>query len=302
MKEIENVKVINNLNIVLYVLLVMPMVPFILAAGISAQGFRQFYETVVFTKFASFYELSKLVLYFIIFFKLIKKQKFTLGFFILFPLVFVYGSRFVILEALIYLCVFLEQFKNLGVKRIVFTCFIGAVLIGVYTSLQFTTDNMRDILRSYFDIYRNQSLVINKMMDGEMEYYHGELYFSSYIKFIPRILWEGKPKQYGFALLNYAILPEQAAAGYMPSFGLGVLFADFGFISIVATGIMIGFIRNFFYRLLQIFQKQYFILPLYFPARVYYQHLFDFLSGSGLFVKKIKKVYRFHGPRDGQFD
>jgi len=74
LKEIENVKVINNVNIVLYILLVLPLVPFLLAAGFSVHGFRQFYETVVFTKFASFYELSKLVLYFIIFFKLIKRH------------------------------------------------------------------------------------------------------------------------------------------------------------------------------------------------------------------------------------
>jgi len=289
LKEIENVKIINNLNIVLYVLLVMPLVPFLLAAGFSAHGFRQFYETVVFTKFASFYELSKLVLYFIIFFKLIKGQKFTLGFFILFPLVFVYGSRFVILEAIIYLCVFLEQFKNLGVKRIVFTCFIGATIIGVYTALQFTTDTMRDILRSYFDIYRNQSLVINKMMNGEMEYYHGELYVSSYLKFIPRILWEGKPKQYGFALLNYAILPEQAAAGYMPSFGLGVLFADFGFFSIVTTGIMIGFIRNFFYRLLQASKNNISFFLYIFPLAFITNIFLIFYLGLDYLLRKSKK-------------
>lgn len=250
-KEIENVRIINNLNILLYALLVLPLIPFLLSAGFSAHGFRQFYETVVFTKFAAFYELSKLVLYFIIFFKLIHRQKFSLGFFILFPLIFVYGSRFIILDFIIYLCIFLEQFKNVGVKRIVFTAVIGALAIGIYTVFQFTSDNINDILVSYFDIYRNQSLVVNKLMNGEMEYYHGELYFSSYLKFIPRIIWEAKPKQFGFAILNYAILPEQAAAGYMPSFGLGAVFADFGFFSIIVTGLMNGFLRNFFYRCLQ---------------------------------------------------
>jgi hypothetical protein len=289
LKEIENVRIINSLNIVLYGLLVLPLVPFLLAAGISAQGFRQFYETVVFTKFASFYELSKLVLYFIIFFKLIKRQKFTLGFFILFPLVFVYGSRFVILDAIIYLCVFLEQFKNLGLKRIILTCFVGAVLIGVYTASQFTRDNMRDILVSYFDIYKNQSLVVNKLMNGEMEYFHGKLYFSSYLKFIPRILWEGKPKQFGFALLNYAILPEQAAAGYMPAFGLGTLFADFGFISVAFTGLMMGFIRNFFYRVLQVSKNNIsfflYIFPLAFITNVF----LIFYLGLDYFLRKSKK-------------
>jgi hypothetical protein len=289
LKEIENVKIINNLNIVLYLLLMLPLVPFLLAAGFSASGFRQFYETVVFSKFASFYELSKIVLYFIIFFKLIKRQKFTFGFFILFPLVFVYGSRFIILDAIIYLCVFLEHFKNLGVKRIVFTCLIGAAVIGVYTAFQFTSDNMRDILMSYFDIYRNQSLVINKLMNGEMEYYHGELYFSSYLKFIPRILWEGKPKQFGFAILNYAILPEQAAAGYMPSFGLGTLFADFGFFGVVFFGVMAGFIRNFFYRLLRTSKNNIsfflYIFPLTFVTNIF----LIFYLGLDYVLRKTKK-------------
>ncbi|WP_276367380.1 hypothetical protein [Chryseolinea sp. H1M3-3] len=108
---------------------------------------------------------------------------------------------------------------------------------------------MSQHLISYFDIYKNQSYVINKFLNGEMEYYYGEIYLSSYLKFIPRILWEDKPKQFGFAILNYAIFPESAASGYMPSFGLGTLFADFGFFSVVFTGFVNGFFKNFFYRI-----------------------------------------------------
>src|SRR5688572_18945824 len=199
LRAIENVNTINSLNILLYAALIMPMIPLLLRSGFSAQGFRQFYETVVFTKFASFFELSKLVLYFIIFFKLINRQKFTPTFFLLFPLVFFYGSRFVILDCIIYLCVFLEQFKNLGIKKIIAACLIGALFIGVYTYLQFSSRyNMSQHLVSYFDIYKNQSYVINKFIKGDMEYYHGKIYFSSYLKFIPRIFWEGKPKEFGF--------------------------------------------------------------------------------------------------------
>ena len=226
------------------------MIPLLLQSGISAQGFRQFYETVVFSKFASFFELSKLVLYFIIFFKLINRQKFTVGFFFLFPLVFFYGSRFVILDCIIYLCVFLEQFKNLGMRRIITACLIGVIAIVIYTYLQFSSRyDISQHLISYFDIYKNQSYVINKFIAGDLQYYHGEIYFSSYLKFIPRIFWEGKPKEFGFAILNYAVFPQSAAAGYMPSFGLGTLFADFGFFSIVFFGFLSGFLRNFFYRI-----------------------------------------------------
>jgi len=250
LRAIENVRIINSLNILLYAALIMPMIPLLLQSGISAQGFRQFYETVVFSKFASFFELSKLVLYFIIFFKLINRQKFTVGFFFLFPLVFFYGSRFVILDCIIYLCVFLEQFKNLGMRRIITACLIGVIAIVIYTYLQFSSRyDISQHLISYFDIYKNQSYVINKFIAGDLQYYHGEIYFSSYLKFIPRIFWEGKPKEFGFAILNYAVFPQSAAAGYMPSFGLGTLFADFGFFSIVFFGFLSGFLRNFFYRI-----------------------------------------------------
>jgi len=83
-KAIENVHTVNTLNIVLYAALIAPLIPFLLSKGISAKGIRDFYETVVFSKYAVFYELSKLVLYFVIFFKLLKRQRISFGVLILF--------------------------------------------------------------------------------------------------------------------------------------------------------------------------------------------------------------------------
>lgn len=249
LKAIEHVSAVNTLNVLLYAALIAPLIPFLLSKGISAHGFRAFYETVVFSEYAVFYELSKLVLYFVIFFKLLNRQRFSFGVLILFPLVFFYGSRFVILDFIIYLCVFLEQFKDLSIRRIIAVCVVGAGAILLYTTFQFTSTKVSDLLISYFDIYRNQTYVINKLVSGEVDYFYGEIYFSSYLKFIPRILWEGKPKAFGFAILNYAIFPDEASKGYMPSFGLGTAFADFGFLSIIFIGMTNGFLRNFFYRI-----------------------------------------------------
>lgn len=247
-KGIQNVNVINFLNLLLYSLLLLPLVPFLLRFGFSLEGFRNFYETVVFTRYASFYELSKFVLYFIIFLKLIKKQRFTIGFFILFPLIFMYGSRFVILDFLIYLIVYLEQFKGLGAKKIALFCLIGGTLIGIFSFVQFSPESFHSLFVSYFDIYKNQSFIVGRLLEGKMDYYYGEIYFSSYLKFIPRFLWADKPKEFGFAILNYDIFPVEAARGYMPSFGLGSLFADFGFFSILIWGVVSGFVRNYLYR------------------------------------------------------
>jgi hypothetical protein len=241
---IVNAKTINGINLVIYALLILPIVPIF----IEAYSIRTFYETVVFSKYAMFFDLSKLVLYFLIFFNLIRKQKFTLTFFILFPLVFLYGSRFVILDAILYLCVFLEQFRNLSFAKLALVGVFGAASIGLFTISQFKSSDIEGMFTSYFDIYRNQSYLIEELIEGNRDYYYGEIQFSSFLKYIPRILWEEKPKAYGFAILNYDIYPESARLGYMPSFGLGSTFADFGFFSIVAVGLMTGFVKNYFYQ------------------------------------------------------
>jgi hypothetical protein len=235
---------VNTINLFIYALLILPIVPIFL----ESHSIRSFYETVVFGKYAMFFELSKLMLYFLIFFNLIRKAKFTLTFFVLFPLVFLYGSRFVILDALLYLCVFLEQFRNLSFVKLALVGFVGAIAIGVFTISQFNSSDIEGMFTSYFDIYRNQSYLIEEILEGSIDYYYGEIQFSSFLKYIPRILWEDKPTAYGFAILNYDIYPESARLGYMPSFGLGASFADFGFFSIVFSGIMAGFVKNYFYQ------------------------------------------------------
>lgn len=81
---------------------------------------------------------------------------------------------------------------------------------------------------------------------GKIEYFYGEISLSSWYKIIPRFLWESKPKDFGFALLNYRIYPDYSADGYMPSFGLAYTFADFGFISIIFLVYPLAFLKIIF--------------------------------------------------------
>ena len=81
----------------------------------------------------------------------------------------------------------------------------------------------------------------------QIDFFHGEIAISSWYKIIPRVLWSGKPFDYGFALLNYEIYPDYAADGYMPSFGLAYTYADFGMVFILISGFFVGFWRKFFY-------------------------------------------------------
>ncbi len=100
---------------------------------------------------------------------------------------------------------------------------------------------------SYFDLYKQQSIVIDMLQRNQMDYYNGQIYISSWYKLIPRLFWPDKPVDYGFALLNYKIYPEYSAEGYMPSFGLGYAYADLGFCAVALDGFLTGFSRNFFY-------------------------------------------------------
>lgn len=247
LKGIQNVNLVNSLNVVMYCILIMPILPMLLSYGLNPGGFRQFYENVVFSKFASFYELSKIVLYFIIFFKLIRRQEFGIWFFILFPFIFFYGSRFVILDFIIYLFIFLEHFRNLPFKKLVPGALVAAGVILVYSYFQFSQHNLLSTVVAYFDIYQNQSLIIKSILEGKRDYYYGEIYGSSFLKYIPRILWPEKPHAFGFAILNYDIFPELAAKGHMPSFGLGSMFADFGYIGLASFGFFTGLIRKVLY-------------------------------------------------------
>ena len=247
LKGLQNVKILNTLNGLMYCILIMPILPILLSYGITPSGFRQFYENVVFSKFASFYELSKIVLYFVIFYKLIRLQKFGVGFFLLFPFIFFYGSRFVILDFIIYLFIFLEHFKKLPFNKLVPGALIAAGVILIYSYFQFSQYDLLSTVVGYFDIYQNQSLVIKSIIEGKMDYYYGEIYGSSFLKYIPRILWSEKPHAFGFAILNYDIFPELAAKGHMPSFGLGSMFADFGFFGLAGFGFIAGFVRKFLY-------------------------------------------------------
>jgi hypothetical protein len=117
---------------------------------------------------------------------------------------------------------------------------------------------------SYFDIYNNQSMLVEKLMTDKHDFYHGQIYLTSFYRYIPRIIWEGKTYVYGMAILNYEFFPAWAKIGYMPAFGLATLFADFGFLSIILSGFFIGFIRNCVYKIFRLSGRNNVSFLLYF--------------------------------------
>lgn len=246
--DIKRSKGTATMSLFLGILLILPTLNILFDCGFSMGGLRCYYETVVFSKFASFYELGKTFLFFSILLFLIEYKKFKWWLIILILFLVFSGSKFAIFNLLIFFCIYFEVYQKTKVKNILLAGIPMTLFLIFYHFMQTKEgDNPFLVAISYFDIYDKQTFLLKQFTLGKHPLYFGEINFSSYYKFIPRIFWEGKPYNYGFAKLNYDFLPEFAAVNYMPSFGLGSLYADFGIFSIIFGGFLAGFLRKYCY-------------------------------------------------------
>lgn len=248
----KNYKLILTFTFALLVVLSIPLVPHLLSYGFSFRGLREFYEYVVFSPYASFYEIIKTLLLFLIIILFVRNRKITKTIIILTLILFFSGSKMAILSTVIILATAWEEYRKMNYRYLVsFFSFLFLLLIGYHftQSLNVGDKTVFENALSYFDVYKQQSMAIEMFVDGKIDYFYGEISLSSWYKIIPRFIWEAKPKDFGFALLNYKIYPDYSAGGYMPSFGLAYTFADFGFLSIIFSGLFSGFLKNYFYNI-----------------------------------------------------
>lgn len=248
----KNTKIIVFCSFVLAVVIFIPLLPMLLKYSISFRGLREFYEEVVFSAYASFYEVFKTLLLILIIILFVWKRKITIVLICLIFILFFSGSKMAILSTMIILVTMYEEYKRVNYKVLFISSILVFVLLLFYhfsQTLQNQNKNIFDTALSYFDVYRQQTMALELFVSGKMDYYYGEIALSSWYKVIPRFIWESKPKDFGFALLNYAIYPEFSSDGYMPSFGLAYSFADFGFASIIFSGFFAGMLKNYFYRM-----------------------------------------------------
>lgn len=106
------------------------------------------------------------------------------------------------------------------------------------------------ILAGYFDYYQNLAHVLEKADLGiQSSLTHGEIFFSQFYSFIPRIFWSGKPEIYGHLLIHERIFPAELITGYTRGIGstLAVPFMDGGLIWLFACGITKGVITALLY-------------------------------------------------------
>lgn len=249
----NNYRLIIIFTFFLLVLFSLPLIPYLLSFGLSLRGLREFYEYIVFSPYASFYEITKTLLLFLILILFVKNKKCTKTILILTLFLIFSGSKMAILSTTVILATAWEEYKLMNYKYLSFlfiSIFILLIFYHYYQSINLSVNQtVLNNALSYFDVYRQQTLALDMFIKGKIDYFYGEISLSSWYKVIPRFIWENKPKAFGFALLNYKIYPEFSANGYMPSFGLASIFADFGFFSIVFTGFFTGFFKNYIYKL-----------------------------------------------------
>jgi hypothetical protein len=286
--EIRRIGGTATICLTLAAFLIAPTITILFDCGLSFEGIRCYYETVVFSKFAGFYELGKTFLFFSVLLFLIKFKKFKWWLIVLILFVIFSGSKFAIFNLLIFFCIYLEIYKKVKIKTILLSSIPILLLLIIYHFFQ-TKDAENPFIAAitYFDIYEKQSFLLEQFASGKHSLYFGEISYSSYYKFIPRFFWENKPYDYGFAILNYDFLPEFAAENYMPSFGLGSLYADFGIFSIIFGGFIAGFFRKYCF---MVFTKSGFnntsLILYYFSfAILTFQYIFLLVLISYIFKK-----------------
>ncbi len=185
-------------------------------------------------------------------------NKFELLLFLLILVTFAYlhGSKSQILNLFLIVLMFIVYVRRWRVSIAKFSI-IGLIISGFivtlfYLTVNFKYDNLLRIIVGYSDYNRNAMLVI----DSNSDFYFGQIIFeSNFYSRIPRTLMPEKPKDFGEFKLAKMYFPSWFYADTgSPSFGIGVEYADFGYLSIVylsAWGLLIGSLLNFFVKRLK---------------------------------------------------
>jgi hypothetical protein len=169
--------------------------------------------------------------------------------------------------------------------------FFILLLLFFNSGFEFGISESLDSIVSYFDHYYYSTLFYEDILNGKINYFFGEIYFTSFYKYIPRILFESKPFAYGSVLLNELYLPGMAELGITPEFaGQANYFADFGILGVLIFNLIdINYlIKTFFFVLVlkkanchqELLKSKYFPIVVFSFAPAFSQFIsfpFDFL-------------------------
>lgn len=265
--------------------------------------FREIY-TYIITKsnLGALYSLSMTLLLFCILY-LVKNKKMIKGF-IFSGILFFYGNKTIILKTFLS-SIFIIEDKN-KIKKIyiilgVISVFIFLIIIHTMHYNQYGENKkIINILKSsiyYYDYYTNFTILTDKIYDNTFEYKFGYLTINNFYKYIPRIIYENKPRIYGSLLIHQEIYPQYVKVGYFPSFyePLAVIFSDFSFLGAFLGGFLLGNIKKMMYNLYKKTDNIIYVILIFSSAIIDLETIILFVAIILLynlleaFKKKLKK-------------
>lgn len=148
--------------------------------------------------------------------------------------------------------------------KLIFLMAISAVFFVVLflffnNGLSFTLIGSLDSILSYFDHYYYSSMFYADVLNSNFDFFNGEIFITSFYKYVPRAIFIDKPYVYGSVLLNEIYLPGLAELGHTPEFaGQAAYYADFGLLGVLLFNFFdFNFIiKTFFYLLVLKYAKR----------------------------------------------
>lgn len=206
----------------------------------NPRNFYQFHREGI-GAFYSFYISSVLLLEIFALYSL--RHNFSKLLFVFICFVFLYcgASKESILYAVFIIIYFYDEKHRLKFRNLILFAIIMMGLMGVLMILHGTAGTMSDIL-NYFDYYANTRLFFEKIFN-EKRLFHGEIFFSSFYKYLPRMIVGVKPKVYGAILIQEELFPGLAEENHYPAF-MGIVYkmGDFGFVELFIRAMITGMI------------------------------------------------------------
>ena len=207
---------------------------------------RRIYEQTR-TGFGVTYYISSTCAYLTIILILFTKQSFvrkTLIIFVSGVVLSLHGSKGQVVSVFFLLILF-ETYVNRRKLKLLHASLVGVgfalLLVGLFAATMALGSPLEAVesLSQYSDYTRNAMLVI----DSSLPQQFGRLTLeSNVLGLVPRALVPNKPKDFGALYLDEKFYPEAMDADKgAPAFGVGLQYADFGFLSIVYLGLFAAF-------------------------------------------------------------
>ena len=139
----------------------------------------------------------------------------------------------------VFFCLFIPviwyvMYTNSKTSVLVLASILGVALIWVVTRIYADGRNISLLyqLTSTFDYIINFQYFLEEFPLGSTQ---GTIFFESFYKYIPRILWDEKPTIYGFLHIHQYLYPEELNSSFTPSTfeSYTVWLADFGYWGII---------------------------------------------------------------------